>query len=315
MLLVRVQWLLPPARTAAVVAFLVLPSLVLHLGSNDRRKDWLADAYATALLEGLEPESLLLVKGDIPTATTGYLHLLENIRPDVLLLSEDGLVLEPKLFDPLSTPTEAREDILNAYIGGTKRPHYRLHNPDGRSGLQTWLLFRPDPGRGSGPVRYRLPERERSLLRRIAGARPLEDGWSELLRRALLSQFSRFATSAQSAGDWPTNDPELKSLLDAALELPEGALARAEILMDLDGQRHRPEIGRLLGQFSTRFTEEWNNKRQFARYLNLMARLAQQENNLELLERALRSSLDYWPTGDNPAHRALESARALGLLD
>jgi len=314
LLLRRLPCLSPPYRKTAMVVSLVLPALIVHLGSNDRRDDWLADAYATALLEGTEPDSLLLVNGDVPTATAGYLHLVEKKRPDVLLLSEDGLVLEPKLFDPLTTPIETREGILNAYTGRTTRPHYRLSNLDRRSGLQTWLLFRPDPEGGSGVLRYDLPEQERDLLRRIAGASAFADGWSELLRRALLSRFARFATRAQSAGDWPMDDPELASLLAAAVWLPEGALMRAEVLIDLDGERHRREIDKLLGQFASKFTKKWHNKRQFARYLNLTARLAQQDKNLELMERALRASIDDWPTGDNPAHRALESARALGLL-
>jgi hypothetical protein len=100
-------------------------------------------------------------------------------------------------------------------------------------------------------------------------------------------------------------------LLEVAVELPEAALARAEILMATDGNAHRREIEALLSRFVDGASERWNDKRQYARYFNLVARLAQIDLNPGLLEKALRTSLDYWPASENPASHVLDQVQSL----
>ena len=173
MLIERIRLLQRGLASGALVALLVGATLVAHWGQNDRHDDQLARDYAATLLAGLPPDARLLLRGDIPVPATAYLHLVEGMRPDVTLTTENALVLEPKLFDPLHTPMRARKALVDDYIAASDRPLYRLHNEDARSGTFTWLLFHLDPASepGSADVRFQMTEQELQLLRWLAPSR------------------------------------------------------------------------------------------------------------------------------------------------
>lgn len=298
-----------PRALGAVAGVVLTAGALANWHANDRSRDWLGRAYGEVLLQGAAPGSLLLVGGDVAIPTTGYLHLSEKMRPDLLLVGEDALVLEPKPFDPFRTQPDARAGLVDAFAESRSRPVFRMHNDDGRSGSQSWLLFHPDPDGGKGEVRFHLPAYERSLLLRLAGTGPMADGWSELLRRALLADFASFATRAQAAGDWPSADAELAAVLERVLELPEAALARAEVLVEVDPAASRAELDRLLAHFARRVANPWIGKRPQARYFNVIARLAQRDGNVAALEQALLASLHKWPGEENPAAAVLAQLR------
>ena len=138
--------------SGVLAAVLVLATLLTHWTKNDRHDDRFAHRFASTLLDGLEPNAHLLVNGDARIPTTAYLHLIEGARPDVTLISEDALVLEPKPFDPTTAALDERKRLLDVYIASADGPVYRRHNQDLRSGTFSWLLFRLDPNPAPGSL-------------------------------------------------------------------------------------------------------------------------------------------------------------------
>ena len=297
----------------ALAATLITATLITHWGQNARYADRLAHDYASTLLAGLDPHARLLIRGDIPTPATSYLHLVEGMRPDVTLISEDALVLEPKLFDPAQTPIRVRKQLVNAYIESSDRPIYRLHNRDARSGTFSWLLFHLDPQStpGTGEVRFHMTAQERKLLVWLAEIDHFRDGWSEILRRALLAEFTDFQTRAELVGQWSGDDAELEAIRGRVLELPEAALRRAELLFSVDAGANAAEIGQLIRRFAERVADPGLSKRHLARFYNLMAHIAQRDGREVAFRTAIQASWEYWPAAENPAFSAAEQLQQI----
>ena len=216
------------AAAGLIIALVVGWSSLLHAPRNNRSADWLPQAYAQAVLQALEPNALLLVAGDLQIPQLAYLHLIERVRPDVQLISRQGLILEPKLFDPYASTVSEQQSALDAYLVATERPIYAMFEHHQTSGQVSLLLYRPPESlRQSGTVSYVLEGSERLLMQRVLAHGPMADGWSEFLRRFLLERFALFHALAEQAGQWPEGDDELDGLLAQALRLPEAALARA----------------------------------------------------------------------------------------
>jgi hypothetical protein len=234
-----VMWRRPAAASA--VAVTVLAVATAHWARNDRSGEWLGRDRAEAMLAQLTANAVLLLRADLDTPTTAYLHLIERRRPDVTLVSEQALVLEPRLFDPYRTPKAAQRQVIDAYVQHVGRPVYRTFNGDPRPGTVSWLLFRLDTSSGPGASErhFRFLAEECALLRRIVQHGPFQDGWNEFLRRYLFESFARFQTMAELAGEWPgAGDPGLAQMVETVLKLPEAALMRASVLSNADALGH-----------------------------------------------------------------------------
>jgi hypothetical protein len=300
-----VMWRRPAAASA--VAVTVLAVAMVHWARNDRSGEWLGRDRAAAMLAELAPDAVLLLRADLDTPTTAYLHLIERRRPDVTLVSEQALVLEPRLFDPYRTPKAAQRQVIDAYVQHVGRPVYRTFNGDPRPGTVSWLLFRLDTssGPGAGERHFRFPAVERALLRRIVEHGPFQNGWNEFLRRYLLESFARFQTMAELAGEWPgTGDSALAQMVDTVLVLPEAALMRASVLSNADALGHADEIHALLERFAAQVNDPWVTKQHLALYYNTIARGAQFSGHDQLARIAVKRSLEYWPEAANPATKA-----------
>lgn len=292
-----------PAAVAAA-ALVIAGALVAHWQVNDRHDAWLGQEYAAAILDSLAPEAVLFVRGDTATATVGYLHRVQGRRADLTVLSEQGLVLEPRLFDPVTTPAEARKRAVRRYLERSQRPVYFLYDRGG-PGVLTWLTFRPIKGGGASRA-YELPSVQRALLARLVASDPLADGWDERHRRYLLARFAWFATQAQLAGAWPEGDQALADALEAALGLPEARLARAQGLMEAGIDGRREEIESLLARTGQDPGFARLEKREQARYFLLVAKVAGHAGRREVRRAALERSAAVWPHPSNPAKRLLQ---------
>ena len=198
---------LPSSRrqlaAGTVASALIVGTLAVHWTANSRFDDTLAHRYGAALLSSLAPDAILLARGDLSVPAPAYLHLVEGLRPDITLLNSDALLLEPKLFDPANTPPQRVPAILDAYINASLRPVYRLANKDDRSGTLSWLTFRVDTQSrpGDGAVRFTLSDPERNFLIWLADIDRFNDGWSEYVRRLLLTRFVSFHSRADMIGE------------------------------------------------------------------------------------------------------------------
>lgn len=87
-----VRWARPEVRSRrrlilAAVALLPLLSLGLHWRDADPDDDWQVRAYYVRALEEAEPGALILVRGDRPTFALWYGVYVEQLRPDVAIVS------------------------------------------------------------------------------------------------------------------------------------------------------------------------------------------------------------------------------------
>ena len=57
----------------------------------DESNNYLVQDFAQSLLNSMPKNALVLTKGDLPTNTMRYLHLCENIRPDLDVLDQEIL--------------------------------------------------------------------------------------------------------------------------------------------------------------------------------------------------------------------------------
>jgi hypothetical protein len=291
---------------------LVVAPMVVHWGRNDRHDDWLGSTLALTLLQQLPTDARVLLTGDVLTLLPAYMHLVEGIRKDTSLVSADGLVLEPKLFDPRTTPLAARPAILDDYAASSRRPLVRFHNSDGRSGVLHWLFFELDldAPRTSAEVRFRFTEADHEFLARLVTSGRLRDGWNELLRRSLLADFSGFWTRARLSGQQPEVSAETWATIGQAMRTPEAALAEAELLSVHDPVRYANEIDAALERFAAHTANPWIGKRELARFYNVLARSSQIAGRMEAERSTLRESIALWPQADNPAHSRLAAIAA-----
>jgi hypothetical protein len=297
----RWPWLRRGGVAAAAVALLLVLSLAVHGLRNHRAGDWLAREYAATILSSLEADSVLLAAGDLHLPPLAYVQRLEGLRPDVELVSADGLLLEPRLFDPYRTPKPQQQAVLAAFIAAAERPVYGVARGNRAAGLVSWLTYRAVPGAGAAaPTRFALTAGERALLARLLDAGALRDGWSELLRRLLLERFAAFQAAAELAGQWPTDDDALAALATRVLDLPEAALMRAAVLSERAPEQSAAEIRQRLAQFADGVGGRWIGARHLAKYYNVLARTAQLDGRPELARAALARYWEVRPDGPNP---------------
>ena len=82
-----------------VSSLLVLVIFISNFSTNYRHDyDW-GSRYANTVLNSLPKDSVLILDDDISVGTIGYTRLVENVRPDVMLLTNKALVFRDRLFD------------------------------------------------------------------------------------------------------------------------------------------------------------------------------------------------------------------------
>ncbi len=79
------------APAIAVGTMLAMAQLTPILLRGDRSTDDTVARYGRALLEPLEPDTLLLTRGDLVTNVVRYLQAIEGVRTDVLVLDQELL--------------------------------------------------------------------------------------------------------------------------------------------------------------------------------------------------------------------------------
>ena len=119
------------------VAALAAASIGLHWGENNRRDYRWAHDFASFKLLSLEPNAVLFTFDDLDVPV-GYLHFVEEVRPDLIVFNDQGLVFGNRLYSPL-TSDDRKRGILTEYVRKVQRPIY--YHP-----LRTTLFGNPKFG-------------------------------------------------------------------------------------------------------------------------------------------------------------------------
>jgi hypothetical protein len=137
----------------ALLIILLLPigSLLLNWSAVDLSDDWQAHAYTYQALQGVEPNSLIIVRGDRPTFALWYGAFAEGLRDDVAIVNGPMLAFIwyrdhlRHLYPHLSVPQPVAEkvttdDLVRELIiqNSSKMPIYAT---DPNEPWKTWFEF------------------------------------------------------------------------------------------------------------------------------------------------------------------------------
>ena len=229
-----------PLKGGAIIQALalVIPLYMLlqNLPVNDRSDDDFADRYGRMLLQGLEPEAVLFVVGDTTTAPLGYLHYIEGLRPDVLLINTQGLVYPSRLFVPPTTSSR-RARAFSAFMEGNsgRRPVYTINanddipNPNGT--VHYGFYQKVDPAGEPSSITLLFDREVVDYFRSIVSGPLPEDRWNRHQHSILLQQFGNFLGYTAMSAD-PVLRRTAAELVEAMQNQYYGLVDMAEILIE-----------------------------------------------------------------------------------
>jgi hypothetical protein len=177
-------------------AVLVVATLAVNFGGNDRRDYRYAHDYAAALLNSLEPNAVLFAHGDADSFPLGYMHLVEGLRPDITLYNDQGLIFSNRLFHAV-TGRSRKELALRRFIEGEGRPIYSIENVPTSSDVEDFGFYKK-VRKSPGPVRraLRLNTDLVELFREIESQSQHRDGWTIWHRNGVILRFAQPLTHA-----------------------------------------------------------------------------------------------------------------------
>ncbi|MDH3468408.1 MAG: hypothetical protein OES26_21300, partial [Gammaproteobacteria bacterium] len=217
MVTVKVKFLSAAFPKALIVAVTVALIFATSYSRNQRAGYSWSKEYATTLLNSLPPDADLFVSGDVPTATVGYFHLIEGVRPDVDVYSQGGLVFSNRLFKPSSGGAEIR-DSLDRFIDDSSdpvfftKPYQHTRYPMEHAGLYSRVAAEQTGDRRSAVINESLFQYFRGLRQH----KDMSDAWTIVHRQELYKQFGEVVGILERSADtgWlsPIREQVLKNI-------------------------------------------------------------------------------------------------------
>jgi hypothetical protein len=284
----------PPALGALVV----LASLAMHAGTNWRASYTWARDYAETVLGALEPRAIVITTADSDIGPLGYLHRVEQVRPDVDLYNDKGLVFSNRLFRPPASE-RARALAFRRLIDETDRPVYVIGEFALGYATEDFGLFKKVLRRGepSATVDPRVLSRCRAIERDPVP----NDMWTIDHRNVLLVDCGRLLGPIVHLAPEPEK-PRFRDALSAVSRHLYGKLGVLEGL----AERGDPDL--LLPWISEaeQLVEQESSKRARGRLLFIRGFVENRKGATGDAIRSFRRSIDVFPDPKNGA--------VLGLL-
>lgn len=85
--------------TTGLVALVIIQAMAWNWRSNDQHKDSFAFDFAKLVLESLPENAVFLTWADADVGPFAYTHIAADVRPDVLLTTQTGVIHPEKIFD------------------------------------------------------------------------------------------------------------------------------------------------------------------------------------------------------------------------
>jgi hypothetical protein len=296
-----------PRRAPAAAAALLALMLAWGAYGNLRSDFGWAERYARTVLTTLPPGAAVYVQGDGDLPSIGYLHMIENVRPDITLFQAQGLVLGSRLFHPLRVKPEAREAQVRRMIDAYPGPVvFVLDRYMDYAQRDRWLYLEVDRSSRDGrQSKVDVPEEALRFFEESVAATGETNGWTAYFQAELRKRYATLLGRSLPPGQ-PADARTLRhlALLEkdfyGALGLAEGLLARPEGV---------PPTGALAGLLERARvqmpadTPKLHVSRYF--YVRGLLRLAERERAGALA--AFDTSLSIWPVAQNPSAALLES--------
>ena len=205
----RVPWLSQTLPVLLVIMVFLGNYPGFHYSDNG-----FAQAYGELVLEKVPEGSVLFVEGDIGVGVIGFLHHVQNQRPDIELRSWNNLVFSNRLVSPY-TPSDQQAKLRSEFIRESEKKVFSTVS-NGKKGLSTGLLFQHNVERG-----YHCDQKLHGYIERLVALDQLDvlsNGHEKELLFGLLLEFSRLHIALLSE----------KKLVDGALEAELAAMAMLE---------------------------------------------------------------------------------------
>jgi hypothetical protein len=206
---------------ATAAALLVLPIGLgaMHYGSVDHSRDRTAADYGLDMLEWLESDALLIMRGDHNYTATSWAQFVEDVRPDVVVLEAEMLKTVPYVGDRrarypgVTIPFPVYDDGATAhladlvaanigqrpvyYIGLMKEEGWTAGYDEVRAGLTRRLLPK---GTGGDPNAALRADLRRYLALRFPEKRHPDTSWEWLMDKAYGAAAFDVAFAQQGEG-------------------------------------------------------------------------------------------------------------------
>jgi hypothetical protein len=295
----------PVHGTAAGVALLAVIAAVGARPNLLADSDWAA-RYARAVLDSLPRDAALFVHGDVDLPPIAYLHMVEDVRPDITLYHSGGLILGNRLFHPLRTPKKEMNNRLTDFIEVQRSPvAFTVETYTGYARRDRWLHVEVDKASSdSSATAIEIPEAairffEQSVLPDAYEA----NAWVVYHRGELRRRYAMLL--AQRLRREQPLDERSGRHLAALSQSFYGALGLAEGLMASGGGYSAGAAGDALARARDLMPSD-ARKVHRAKYFELRAAL-----RLDLGDRGgaigdFETALAIWPVPANRAIKALE---------
>lgn len=109
------------ALKAGIPIAVVLVVALTNYPAADRRQEAWVEDYFVGLLSALPPDAVLFTDGDLLSFPLGYLHYVEDLRPDITLLNWSSLTY-PNRLTPATSSRQTKEAAIIKYVGETRKP-------------------------------------------------------------------------------------------------------------------------------------------------------------------------------------------------
>ncbi|MGI9322917.1 MAG: hypothetical protein ACR2PJ_04965, partial [Pseudomonadales bacterium] len=139
-----------------------------------------------------DDKAIFFATGDLSTGPVGYLHYVVGVRPDVTLMSTQGLIYPTRLF---SSPTsrERKDQLMKDFVRNTTRPvyfHADLPQPFGTTNLGFYKKVQRD--QRAPTMQLQLADgAERYFEFLTQDPKPL-DTWNRHLHDQLMWQYGQY---------------------------------------------------------------------------------------------------------------------------
>lgn len=293
------------AAGAALLALIAVAGARTNLLTS---ADWAA-RYAHAVLASLPKDAVLFPQGDTDLPPIAYLHLVENVRPDVKLYEAKGLILGNRLFHLLRTSEADAEAKLKDFIAAETQPvAFSMQPQEGYARRDRWLHSEIDKSSAqAGRVTIDVPEEavrffEQSVLH--AGEEP--NAWVAYHRNELRQRYALLLAQRLKRSQAP--DERTRRHLGVLSEDFHGALGLAEGLLANPEGYPGPVVNDLLIRAAERMPSD-ARKADRSRFFYLRAALRLGANDAAGAIADLETAVALWPARENRAIRALEDVR------
>jgi hypothetical protein len=295
-----------PQATAAAAGTL---ALVAALGGHANifvDEEWGA-RYAKTVLSILPKDAVLFVRGDVDLAPIAYFYLVEGWRPDIELYHSAGRVLGNRLFLPLRTTFDEAQDIIRKFIGDKKEPvTFTMETYSAYARRDHWLYTEVDKSsRDPKKVTIDIPEEAVRFFEESVANVKEPNAWVAFHQDELRRRYGVLLGERLPRGAEP--DARMKRHFDLLSANYFGALGLAEGMMYREGYSGA-EVSRLLERAAALMPTE-ANKSHKSRYFYVRGALRLDLGDKQGALRDFQTSLDVWPSPDNPATRPLKEER------